>query len=160
MKKIIEDLQIRLDEANEFLQEWVENQPAIDPGSDEIETFVNGAYTDAVHQCCLSLLSHNLGVERVGPVIRTVINTLTKHSIGRLPSVALLSQMLVEAKAIALTEGGEVATQSQDSTLHTDGTTTFGSKYGGFQVTTDDQSGMADMMSGSAEHTLNTFEAI
>ena len=163
MKKIIEDLQIRLDEANGFLQDWVENQPAIDPGSDEIETFVNGAYTDAVRQCCLSLSSHNLGVERVGPVIRTVINTLTKHSIGRLPSVALLSQMLVEAKAIALMQAGEVATQSQDSTLHTDGTTKFGRKYGGFQVTTDDQSlslGMADMMSGSAEHTFDTFEAI
>ena len=31
MKKRIEDLQILLDEANEFLQECVENQPAIDP---------------------------------------------------------------------------------------------------------------------------------
>ena len=71
--------------------------------------------------------------------------------------------MLVEAKTIALMQAGEIATQSQDSSLHTDGITKFGRKYSGFQVTTDDQSlslGMADMMSGSAEHTFDTFEAI
>ena len=46
LQQTIKDLQKELNEVNESLREWQE-QPT-DPAVDEIETFVNGAYTDAV----------------------------------------------------------------------------------------------------------------
>ena len=157
LQQTVKDLKMQLDEAYRELEEHVQQE------SSQILTLEDGKYTDPVRQCCLSLLSHNVGIERVTPIIRTVIGILTGHRIGRLPSVGLLSQMLVEAKEISLMQVGEVTSQSNDATLHTDGTTKFGRKYGGYQVMTGDGSlsfGLADMISGSAKHTLDRFKDI
>ena len=77
--------------------------------------------------------------------------------------MGLLSQILVEAKEISLTKVGEVVSQSEAATLHTDGTNKFGKKYVGYQATTGDGSfsfGLADMISGSAQHPFDRFKEI
>ena len=41
--------------------------------SKQIKTMHNGKYTDEVRQCCMSLLSHNVGTEHISDVIRSVL---------------------------------------------------------------------------------------
>lgn len=58
---------MHLDETNKLLHD--QQLADVAPHIGDLDTFVNGKHTDAVRQCCLSLLSHNAGVERVSPVI-------------------------------------------------------------------------------------------
>ena len=53
---------------------------------EQIVTFEDGKYTDEMRQCCMSLLSHNVGVNNVGKVIVAVLQLANKEPC-RLPSV-------------------------------------------------------------------------
>ena len=117
-------------------------------------------YTDAVRHTCIKLLSHNVGVEHVSPIIRTVIHTLTPLYIGRLPSPAKMCTFLGEAKQLVLSQIGEELLSSTNLTLHRDGTTKQGEKYYGAQVATNDSMlniGLSYVKSGTAEH---CFDAV
>ena len=145
-------------EAEEYLESIINH-------SAPIETFdvAKGAYKPNVVEACMTLLSHNVGIEHVCPVIRTAVQALTGLVVGRLPSVGRLSQMQTDMKAVSLMHVAEEITQSDDSTLHTDATTKFFRKYAGYQVTTAKGSlslGMVELHTGSAEHTLETFKQL
>ena len=62
-------------------------------------TFEDGKYTNAMCQCCMSLLSRNVGVSKVGPVISDVLQLCDKVP-SKLPSAALLKQMIVEGRGV------------------------------------------------------------
>lgn len=83
-----------LEDDNIKLQETVEEILSSNL-NEEIATFHKGKYTDDIRVCCYELLSLN-GVRNVVPVIKSVISNLAHRSLDRMPSRALLCQMMVE----------------------------------------------------------------
>ena len=75
--------------------------------SDEIVTFEHGKYTDNVRACIYELLSLNVGVRNVAPIIRCVLGNVVHKDVERLPSHSLTYQMIVESLAIAQAQLGE-----------------------------------------------------
>ena len=75
--------------------------------SDEIVTFEHGKYTDNVRACIYELLSLNVGVRNVAPIIRCVLGNIVHKDVERLPSHSLTCQMIVESLAIAQAQLGE-----------------------------------------------------
>ena len=68
---------------------------------DEIVTFENGRYCNEVRETIMELLSLNVSMNKVNEVIHTVIQKLTKKSVGRLPSNAVKSRLLLKARHLA-----------------------------------------------------------
>ena len=66
-----------------------------------IKTFHKGRFTDDVRICCPDLLSLNVGIRNVEPVIRSVMKNLVHQSIGRLPSHTALCRMMLEGLSIS-----------------------------------------------------------
>lgn len=99
----------------------------------DVLTMESGKYLDEIWQCCLELLSLNVGVWNVVPVIQSVLRMIGR-SADRLPSVGLLSKMLIELKQISSMHVAEELMEEEHTTLHSDGTSKFGHKYGSYQV--------------------------
>ena len=128
-------------------------------------TKVGGRYTDAVRQCCQSSLALNVGIMNIGPVIRCVLETIGNRHAGELPSVGLLSSMLVELKAVSSFQLAEELAEVGEgvNTLHSDGTSKFGRKYVSYQVATGKRTfslRMVEMKSGTAEQTLEMLKRV
>ena len=69
--------------------------------------------------------------------------------------------MIVEAGVILKPHLGEVLPATAYNTLHTDGTTKFGGKYGSYQVSTTEGSyslALCEMKAGSAADTLEVLD--
>ena len=70
--------------------------------------------------------------------------------------------MYAEMKGLAYQQIEEVSKQD-NLTLHSDGTTKFGLHYGSFQVSAEETVytlGLSEMLTGSAEKTLDTLKQI
>ena len=98
-------------------------------------TMVNGKYTEEVRLCVMELLAHNIGIKKVEPVIRAVLN-LANVTCSQLPQHTAISDMLLEARALSQIQLAETLTVTENNTLHSDGTTKFGQKY---QISTNDK---------------------
>ena len=117
-------------------------------------------YNDSVRQCCMELMSFNVGMKQVETVIKSV---LTNLEVAELPKLSTLASMLPEMKTLAYHQLGEELTKSSNLTLHSDGTSKFGQHYGGFQVSTSLGSyslGLTDILTGSADVALQTLKGI
>ena len=101
----------------------------------KVTTFVDGKYTDSVRICVMELLSRNVGIRQVEPVIRAVMK-MCKVNCDRLPQHTAIDDMLVESRSLCQIQLAEALTDSTNNTLHSDGTSKFGHKYTGFQVST------------------------
>ena len=153
-KDIIDQLQFE----NEHLQEEIDRLE-----KKRLVTFEHGKYSDGVRQCCLELLSMNVGVKNVDPIIRTVLSNIAGITVDRLPKYTTIVEMLPEMKALAYKQIAEKLQVSQQLTLHSDGTSKFGQHYGSFQVSTTQSSyslGLSEMLCGSAQCTLDTLKLI
>lgn len=120
-------------------------------------------FLDGVRQCCIELMSLNVGMKQVEPVIRCVLRHLVKLEIDTLPKPATLVEMTAQMKGLACQQLAEQLTSSDKLTLHSDGTSKFGQHYGGFQVSTPDSAyslGLSEMLTGSAGVTLSTLKLI
>ena len=103
--------------------------------SDMISTFEGGKYTDDVRACVYELLSLNVGVSNIAPVIRCVLKSITHKSVARLPSHGLTCQMILESLTVVQAQLGDQLSQAgRFNTLQTDGTTKFGEHYGTYDV--------------------------
>ena len=58
-------------------------------------------YLDSVRQCCIELLSMNVGIKNVEPGIRCVLKHIVCMRIGELPQSSSLVRMLSEMKGLA-----------------------------------------------------------
>ena len=105
----------------------------------EITTYVDGKYTDDVRICIMDLLSRNVGIRQIEPVIRAVMR-LCKINCGRLPQHTAIDDMMIESRSLSQIQLAEALTDTTNNTLHSDGTSKFGHKYTGFQVTTSEGS--------------------
>ena len=131
----------------------------------QIETFQKGHFTDNVRTCCYELLSLNVGIRNISPVIRTVMKTLAHQSVGRLPSQTALCRMMLEGLSLSEIQLGQKLTEvgQENFTLQTDGTTKYGKHFATFDVATEDCSytlGVRLVFSGSAQNTLDTLREI
>ena len=95
--------------------------------NDEITTFAKGRFNDDVRACCYELLSLNVGIRNVAPVIRAVMNHMAHQAVDRLPSNTVLCRMMLECLTLAEAQLGENLSQNdQDNyTIQTDGTTSM-----------------------------------
>ena len=119
-------------------------------------------YLDNVRQCCLELLSLNVGIRQVEPVIRSVLKNIAGFEVDALPQPGTLVRMYAEMKGLAYQQIEEVSKQ-ENLTLHSDGTTKFGQHYGSFQISAEGTVytlGLSEMLTGSAENTLDTLKQI
>ena len=99
--------------------------------SETIATFEGGKYKDDVRVCIYELLSLNVGVSNVAPIIRCVLKNIAHKSVSRLPSHGLTCQMILESLTIVQAQLGDQLSQSIGyNTLQTDGTTKFHEHYG------------------------------
>ena len=117
-------------------------------------------YMDNVRQCCIELLSLNVGLKQIEPVIKSVLHNIASMAS---PSPSTLVNMLAEMKGLACQQLGEVLIQERNLTLHSDGTSKFGLDYVGFQMSTETSAyslGLSEMVTGSACQTLTTFKQI
>ena len=137
MDTLKEDLQ-SLEEDNIELRDKLQEMTS--STEEEIETFQKGRFSDDVRSCCYKLLSLNIGIRNVDPVIRTVLNFLANKSIGRLPSHTVLCRMMIEGLSVAEMQLGEKLTEvgNDNFTIQTDGTTKYGDHFATFDIATED----------------------
>ena len=81
---------------------------------EKIQTFADGKYSDDVRLTIMELLSMNVSLSKVDDVIRTVLSRLAYKDIDRLPSKALKSQLLIEARHLANIKIGETMLSGVD----------------------------------------------
>ena len=107
---------------------------------DEIVTFENGRYCNGVRETIKELLSLNVSMNKVNEVIHTFIQKLTKKSVGRLPSNAVKSRLLLKARHLAHVQVAEVMLEGgvdglKGNCLHGDGTSKYDRHFQNFQIT-------------------------
>lgn len=108
-------------------------------------------------------MSFNVSMKYVEPVIRSVLHHLVNLEVDTLPKPATLVEMMAQMKGLACQQLAEKLTTTENLTLHRDGTSKFGQHYGGFQASTPDSAyslGLSEMLTGSADITLNTLKMI
>ena len=115
-------------------------------------------YNDNVRQCCMELMTFNVGMKQVEPVIKSVLHNLTDLEVAELPKLPTSVSMLPEMKTPAYQQVGKELTESSNLTLHSDGTSKYGQHYGGFQVSTSlgcYYLGLTEILTGSADVALH-----
>lgn len=132
--------------------------------SSEIDTFEKGKYNDDVRACVYELLSLNVGVRNIAPIILCVLKNMAHKSVTRLPKHASTCKMILEALIVVQAQLGEELSQTSGfNTLQTDGTTKYGNHYATYDISSAGFSytlGVRHVFSGSAQNTLETFEEI
>ena len=155
LKECIEETKIERDELSERLSQ-VESKVVATKTHKQL-------YNDNVRQCCMELMSFNVGMKQVEPVIKSVLHNLTNLEVAELPKLPTLVSMLPEMKTLAYQQLGEELTKSSNLTLHSDGTSKFSQHYEGFQVSTSLGSyslGLTEILTGSADVALQTLKGI
>ena len=128
------------DENTDLLEEnAVLNEELCQLKSQSLTTMVDGKYTDEVRLCVMELLAHNVGINKVEPIIKAVLK-LANVSCCQLPQHTAISDMLLEARALSQIQLAETLSVTENNTLHSDGTTKFGQKYTSYQISTNDKS--------------------
>ena len=84
---------------------------------------------DNVRQCCIGLLSLNVKIKNVDPIIRCVLKHIVSFEIKELPQTCTLTGMYAEMKGLAYHQLSEELQKGENLTLHSDGTTKFGQHY-------------------------------
>ena len=107
--------------------------------SRKLVTYVDGKYTDSMRLCVMDILSHNVGINQVEPVIQAVLR-LAELECDKLPQHTAISEMLLESRTLSQIQLAHTLTNTEYNTLHSDGTTKFGHKYCGYQISTAERS--------------------
>ena len=95
LKEEVATLSLDNAELNETVQSILMSDP-------EITTFENGKFTDDVRACVYELLSLNVGVKKVAPIVRCVLKNMAHKSVQRLPSYGLTCQMILESLTVRI----------------------------------------------------------
>ena len=156
------------EEIGQLVQDNADLQQMVDEAmkpNHKLVTFCDGKYTDNVRACCYELLSLNVGVNNVVPIIKTVLQSFTDKVLDRMPSKTLLCNMMIECLTLAQAQLGEELTidDTGSFTIQTDGTTKYGQHYGTYDIATSGESyvlGLRHVFSGAAQDTLDTLKEI
>ena len=139
--KVMEEELMKLKARNVELMEVnaILNDELLALRSNKLTTYIDGKYTDSMRLCIMEILSHNVGINQVEPVIKAVLR-LANLECDKLPQHTAISEMLLESRTLSQIQLAETLTGSEYTTLHSDGTTKFGHKYSGYQISTADKS--------------------
>ena len=96
------------------------------------------------------------------PVIRTVVETFTSHTIGCVPSATKARYFVLESRELSLIQLRSNLVSQTGATLHSDGTPKFGTKFMEAQVARDKKVytgslGLASVPSGSVQHSFDSI---
>lgn len=159
LKEEVTSLSLDNAELNETVQSILASEP-------EITTFEKGRYTDDVRACIYELLSLNVGVRNIGPIVRCVLKNIAHKSVSRLPSYGLTCQMILESLTVVQAQLGDCLSETCGfATLQTDGTTKFGDHFATYDVRVPESEvtyslGLRHVFSGSSHDTLETLKQI
>ena len=103
--------------------------------SRKIQFYKDNKYTDTLRICIMELLSYNVGILNVSPIIQSVLH-LAGLDYDKLPERTTINEILIESRSLAHMQLAETLTHASNSTLHSDGTTKFGHKYTSYQMST------------------------
>ena len=82
-----------------------------------VTLFKDGKYTDDLRICIMELLSYNVGILNVEPIIKSVLN-LSRVKYDRLPKHTTINEILIESRSISHMQLAETLSQAQNTTLH------------------------------------------
>ena len=157
LKGEIDDLEQENSDLRETVDEIIDDTPIV--------CFEKGKFTDNMRHCCYELLSLNVGVRNVKPIINSVLRNIAHKEVDRLPGKTVLCNMMVECLSLAQAQLGEELSHQTGNfyTLQTDGTTKHGQHFGTYDIATADTTyclGLRHVFSGSAQNTLDTLKEI
>ena len=120
------------------------------------------SYIPQLNSCVYSLLDCHVSCENVSKVIESVLKLCDKKA-DKLPSVSTINNWSVERALITRRHISETC-ETENTTLHTDEASKYGSKWGAF-ATRDSEGnymllGLRDMVTKSSNDTLDTFKEI
>ena len=133
---------------NEELQE--DNAELIDECDRHIKLYRENKYTDDLRLCIMELLSYNVGILKIEPILKSVFKLLNV-TYDRLPKHSTINEILIESRTLSHLQLAEILNTTSNNTLHSDGTTKFNHKYQCYQVATEE---------GSLTLGLQVFECI
>ena len=146
--------------------------------SDQIVTFENGKYSNEIRECIMSLVTEcNVSLNKVNSVISTVLHKLSGVLPDRLPSMAVKSRLLIEAKAVAQQQIVDAMLQDVDlvlqdvdpatlvgNTLHSDATSKYFKHYQSYQVTLSNGNsmsiGLTEVGGADSDTMLQSFKSL
>ncbi|XP_061193677.1 uncharacterized protein LOC133201903 [Saccostrea echinata] len=157
LRKILKEKEEEISVMSELLQEANKN--------DVIRLFnkKEKAFTPQLHLCVYTLLEHNVPATQIEPTIEACLKLAGKKP-DHLPCQTTIANMNIQRLSLAKKQLEEILPEKKNTTLHTDETSKYGIKYGGFSVRDEDGSyfvlGLREMATKSAENTLDTFKDI
>ena len=131
---------------------------------EEVSLFDENAnsYIPKLHAYVYSLLDCHVSCENVTKVIESVFKLCNKKA-AKLPSVSTINNWSVERTLIARRHTSETC-ESENTTLHTDEASKYGSKWSAFATRNFEGNymllGLRDMTTKSSSDTLETFKEI
>ena len=87
----------------------------------------------------MELLSYNIGILKIEPVLKSVFKLLDV-TYDRLPKHSTINEILIESRSLSHLQLAEILNTTSNNTLHSDGTTKFNHKYLSYQVATEEGS--------------------
>jgi len=165
----IQELKDKIEVNNKRISELEQLNVCLE--NDEIILFENGKYVNEVRDCIMSLVTEcNVSINKVNDVIKTVLHKLIGKLPIRVPSTAVKSRLLVEAKAVTQQQIVEAMLEDSDPSkligniLHSDATSKFVKHYQLFQITLPTGKsmsiGMSEVGSGDADSILQSFKLL
>ena len=134
---------------------------------DEIRLFENGKYVDEVRMLYEDLLCMGVSTRNIEGVIRKVLKYVIDADVGRLPKATFAKYMLLQARSLAQIQVVDELVDGFDSenrTLHSDGTSKKGHSFITFDIVNDAGktfvAGLREVSSGDAESQLQVLENI
>ena len=136
--------------------------------SEELITFSNGRFSDEMRKTVMDLVAHNVSINKIPEVIKSVIGGLTSYNAEKIrtPSTGTRKAMLEEALIVAHQHVAESMLKEGvngifGNCLHGDGTSKYSRHYQNFQVTTNSGEllsfGLSEVSDSDATAVLQNF---
>ena len=154
-KKKLSHVQRYLENENQVLSERIEELLK----EKEVVTFQSGKYNDDIREICMYVLSKGVGINVCEDIVRNVVKKLMNVDIGRLPKKSRLATMKIECDMLAKLHAGNVMLETENNTLHIDGSKKKFTEYSSIDITTQQGQfslGLNEMISGTSESYMDT----
>lgn len=120
-------------------------------------------YTTKLQTCVHTLLSNHVSTTRIGPVVKACLKMVGKVP-DRLPSTTTVNNMNVQRLIISQKQLSEEISKKENTTIETDETSKFGTKFGVYAVRDSTGNtyvlGLRELVTQSGKDTLDTFKEI
>ncbi|XP_033731138.1 uncharacterized protein LOC117320739 [Pecten maximus] len=120
-------------------------------------------YTPELQTCVHTLLCNHVSTTRISPVIEACLKLVGKTP-NRLPSATTINNMNVQRLVLSQKQLSEEISKKENTTIETDETSKFGTKFGVYAVRDSDGNpyvlGLRELVTKSGKDTLQAFKEI